>query len=208
LELARVFFTRDASSIGAGAYDLLAGKGNPHTIDTTDIEAINRTMRARSKHELWSAITGVELPWLTAATTGLDLILTSDDEWRAADGDAIVAAALSAACGPGRGVSVATKMLHLKRPRLFPVLDELVVQLVGGAIPEDPAKRAAAAIPVVLHLRDQGRANAEQLSTIQKALADEGIDRTLVRVLDAILWFAHPASGIPGVRREFGVRML
>lgn len=143
--LAREFFTSDPSSVGVGAFDRLAGEGNPHTIEITDIKAINRTMRARSKHELWAAITGIGLPWLAAATADLDLILSSDEEWQSAGGDGVVAAALAAACGPGRGVSVATKIFHRKRPRLFPVLDELVVQLIGGAISEDPQKRASAA---------------------------------------------------------------
>lgn len=205
--LAHSFFRLDPSSIGVGAYDLLAGKGNPHMIEVADIEAINRTMRARSKHDLWGAITGVDLPWLAAATADLDLILASDEEWAAADGDAVVGAALAAACGPGRGVSVATKMLHLKRPRLFPVLDELVVEMLGGSIPEQAEKRAAAALPVVLHLRAQGRANVAQLKRIQGLLAAEGIERTLVRVLDAILWVAHPAAGVEGIRREFSTRL-
>jgi hypothetical protein len=33
---------------------------------------------------------------------------------------------------PGRDVSVATMMMHSKRPKLFPVLDALVVQSIGG----------------------------------------------------------------------------
>ena len=50
----------------------------------------------------------------------LDLIETDDERWEEAKGGELTSAALEATVGSGRGVSVATKMLHLKRPRLFP----------------------------------------------------------------------------------------
>jgi hypothetical protein len=48
---ARAFFLSDPSSIGAGSYDSLAGRGEARRITTGDIQAINRTMRARSSHQ-------------------------------------------------------------------------------------------------------------------------------------------------------------
>jgi hypothetical protein len=121
---------------------VLAGLGLAHEFFTRDPSSVG--------------VVGVDLPWLAAATAELDLIETSEQTWNEVGGERVVAA-LSAACGPGRGVSVATKMLHLKRPRLLPVLDELVVQVLGRSIPEAPERRAAAAIPILLHLREQGR---------------------------------------------------
>lgn len=50
LGLARGFFLGDPSSISAGSYDSLAGLGEGGRITTVDIQAINRTMRARSSH--------------------------------------------------------------------------------------------------------------------------------------------------------------
>jgi hypothetical protein len=38
-------------------------------IETGDIEALNRTMRARSPHSRWAPITGAPLGWLAAAST-------------------------------------------------------------------------------------------------------------------------------------------
>ena len=87
---------------------------------------------------------------------------------------------------------MATKVLHLKRPRLFPVLDSLVVDLIGGpAYVKRPAE-------LLLHLRDQGRANLTSLTAIKAELAsqEQPFERSLVRILDALLWSSQPTAGI------------
>lgn len=207
LGLARNFFLNDPSSIGPGSYDSLAGRGEGSRITTSDIEAINRTMRARSSHQWWEPILNRDLDWLTALDPTLDLIGASDDEWRAVEGESLTAAALAAAIGPHRGPSVASKVLHLKRPRLFPVLDDFVAVMLGVNMPDDAprARRVKIAVDLVLHLRAQGRANLEQLQTIHSSLVAQGVDRSLVRILDAIVWFSHPAAGIPNVERQITV---
>lgn len=207
LGLARGFFRGDPSSIGTGSYDSLAGRGERDQITTADIQAINRTMGARSDHQWWEPVLSRDLDWLSAIDPELDLIAASDHEWQVADGEKLATAALTATIGPHRGPSVATKVLHLKRPRLFPVLDSFVAVMLGKNMPDDaPAdRRVKITVDLLLHLRAQGRANLEQLQTIQSALATKGIDRPLVRILDAIIWFAHPAAGVPGTTREITV---
>lgn len=192
--LALQFFSTDASSVGPGAYDQRAGRGEPNRITTEDIRAINQTMRARSPHSAWEPLTAAldELPWLTAIDRNWDLIGTDDEVWQRAGGADRLAAAIEATVGPYRRLSVATKVLHLKRPRLFPVLDSLVVDLIGGlAYLQRPAK-------LLLHLREQGRANLTALTAIQAELAaqEQPLERSLVRILDALLWSSHPTAGI------------
>lgn len=200
--LAKAFFAQDASSVGSGSYDSLAGRTSVHTIETSDIEALNRTMRARTAHSRWAPITGVHLPWLEEIDPSLDLIEADDAQWELADGERLVGAALLAVVGQGRGVAVATKMLHLKRPRLFPILDRFVVEMLGGRIPDDalPNVRAQEATRLVVHLRRQGRDNIHALKEIQSQLSKQGFERSLVRILDAILWPSHPAARIRGGR--------
>jgi hypothetical protein len=207
--LSEQFFTRDPSSVGEGSYDSLAGKPPRDEIHRSDIEALNRTMRARTPHDRWASITETPLPWLRAIEPALDLIETNDEQWNTTGGERLVDAALAASVGPGRGVSVATKMLHLKRPRLFPVLDLLVAEMLGARIsPEAPPDvRARQATRLVLHLRDQGRHNIRGLREIQTSLTQEKMERTLVRILDAVLWLSHPGAGVGGTRRIFECRL-
>jgi hypothetical protein len=207
--LARVFFRIDPSSVGVGAYDSLSGKGARDRIEVADIQALNRTMRARTAHHRWEPLLDRDLDWLRAIDPKLDLIETSDGEWGDIDGDRLVRTAIRETIGPWRGVSVATKLLHLKRPKLFPVLDGLVAELLGQPITrEDAEGRADQAARLVLHIRTQGRRNRDALLAVQAALGAEGCERSLVRILDAALWLSHPAAGGPQSRRRFSVEML
>jgi hypothetical protein len=207
LGLAQGFFRGDQSSIGERSFDSLAGHGSPDTLMAADIEAINSTMRSRSRHSAWEGFFGQELSWLATLSPDLDLIAMDEDTWHSAGASDLVAAALVAAIGPWRGPSVATKVLHLKRPKLFPVLDENVVTMLGAKIPANAAyqRRAELALELALHVRDQGRQNLGILQEIQASLAGEGFKRSLVRILDAVLWFAHPAAGVSGTTREISI---
>ena len=207
--LARGFFRGDPSSVALGAYDSLAGRGVRDQITTADITAINTTMRARSPHRSWDPIANRSLDWLAAIDPALDLLATDDAQWRGANGTRLAQLALGDAIGPGRGPAVATKVLHLKRPRLFPVLDGFVGVMLGINMPDDatPTRRAELAWTLMAHMREQGRANLEALTAIQVELHARGIARPLVRILDAIVWFSHPAAGVPGAAREIIVRV-
>ena len=46
-----------------------------------------------------------------------------------------------------------------------------------------------------MHLRRQGQANLESLLEIQARLSEIGIERTLVRILDALLWMRGNERG-------------
>jgi hypothetical protein len=200
LGLARAFF---AIETGESSFDSLAGMGNPDRIELDDILTLNRTARARSPHKAWAGLIDADAPWLAALDPGLDLIEPSEARWRAADGDALVAAALRATIGPGRGMAVATKLLHLKRPRLFPMLDRFVAEMLGAGLPESGADeaRAATAAELTRRIRREGRRNVKALRGIQRRLADDGTRTSLVRIFDAVLWSAHPAAGLSGASR-------
>jgi len=125
LGLARAFFLADPSAKLAG-YDSLAGLGNPSRIAVEDVIAMNTTMRSRSKHSLWDPVLASDQRWLRAIPADLDLVEADEDEWTAANGDALLAGAIGACIHPGIGLAGATKLLHLKRPRLIPIMDQLV----------------------------------------------------------------------------------
>ncbi len=108
------FFRTDSSS-APGGYDDQAGHGERDRVTKADIIAINTTMAARSPHAVWDALisSGAPQGWLVRMDPDWDLIGLDDETWQARGRQAIDGA-IQATVGPGRGLSVATKVLHLK----------------------------------------------------------------------------------------------
>jgi len=190
--LARAFFV----SAGFEEFDRGAATTDPDKIETPDVALLNQVMRVRTAHANWDSFVGAPLPFLAAIPHDLDLIASSDADWEQTEGARLVRDALDALVGSRRGLAVVTKVLHLKRPRLFPMLDRLVVEMLGSSIPTSApsAARAGHASELVVHLRIQGRRNEPALRQTQELLRRETIDRSLVRILDAVLWSSHPAA--------------
>jgi hypothetical protein len=160
-----------------------------HRITEDDVTAINTSMRARSRHADWGRlIECADLRELRCVDPALDLITTPPGIWDAAQMPAQLEKLFEAVIGPRIGISRATKVLHIKRPALIPVCDAYVLRLLG--IPGDTA---AAGVAAVVHLRKEGRRNLHALRDLQSRLAVElGVSRTLVRVLDALIWGSYP----------------
>ena len=99
------------------------------------------------------------------------------------------------------------EVLHLKQPRTFPVLDELVLQMMGVPVPTRADARIEAAQRVIAAIRREGRRNIKPLQRIQKGTATGELRLSLVRIFDIALWFSHPAAGVAGARREITVQL-
>ena len=95
--LASMFFTTDPSSVGMGSYDSLCGKTRRDQIEIADVEALNRTMRARTAHDRWAPLIDTPLPWLHALDPAIDLLETDDEGWAQANAEHAVLAALAGA---------------------------------------------------------------------------------------------------------------
>jgi hypothetical protein len=200
LGLARAFFAGGSSSSAEAL-------GRSDRVELDDVIAMNRSMRSRSPHHVWTAIVESETPWLAALPGDLDLLATGDARWKSVRADDLIRDALAAVIGDGRGPAVATKLLHLKRPRLFPMLDQLVAEMLGANAADLAAsdRRVDAAAALALAIRREGRRNLPALRAIQRTLADEGAPQTLVRLFDAILWLAHPAARVGAGRRTLEI---
>lgn len=197
--LAETFFRRDPSSVGQNSYDswIAETQADVHRRDRItdgDVTAVNRTMAARTGHQAWAPIVASnEWSWLTAIDPAWDLFEMDPNAWGAAGVPLRVRAAFTATRRPGLHLAVITKVLHIKRPRLFPVLDSVVVQQVGTPISDGVDTWVTA----MEHVREVGRANLAALQLIQQHLESQGIrDRSLVRILDGLLWVSSPGSGL------------
>jgi hypothetical protein len=194
-QLIRLFVKSD-ESIG---YDRWAEHSPPDRVVEQDIYVLNRFMRARTGHSHWEAVLADPAPgWLHAISPRWDVVSTSERSWKNNQVSERLEAAFAALCGPYRGLSIVSKVLHLKRPRLVPLLDALVVEQLGLPISTSatgPAKARAAA-QLIDHLAEQARANRVALIELQDELARDGINRSVVRLMDILIWAAHPAAGL------------
>jgi hypothetical protein len=204
--LAHAFFTGDPSS-KPGGYDSLTGCGDRDRIVAADVIAMNTTMRARSMHAAWKPVLQGDQAWLRNIPFELDIVQADEEAWVTANGDALLSQAIAACIHPGIGLASATKVLHLKRPYLVPILDRLVAEMMGVNLPDNPSvtQRVAMGQRLALAIRWEGRRNIQVLRRIQEELAAEGIERTLIRIFDGILWYSHPAAGVPGSKRAISV---
>ncbi len=196
--LAETFFTRDPSAIGPNSYDswIATTRGSPRLLDRItdeDVTAVNRTMAARSGHAAWgSVIAAGDVPWLEAIDPTWDLVEMADSMW-----SGTVAPALQRAFGEIRrrhlGIAVVTKVLHIKRPRLIPVLDSLVLAQVGARATDD----VASWVHGTARVREVAIANVDALIAIRDHLAAKGVHgRSLVRILDSLLWTSSSSAGL------------
>lgn len=176
--LAEAFFAIDPSSRGETSYDALsAAAAESNRIRPEDVTALNTSMRARTSPERWQDLFDQDdLPWLRGLDSSWDLVEMADTEWHNAQVGQRIREALDGIVAPYRNISVATKMLHFKRPRLIPVLDSLVLEMLGVRIPADNSRerRLNRASGVIVHLREDGRRQAEVLREVQAYLASGG----------------------------------
>jgi hypothetical protein len=199
--LAETFFRRDPSSVGPNSYDAWIAEtqreGTRRNQGTdADVTAVNRTMATRTSHVAWAPIVDAGAwPWLESIDASWDLFETDDAAWLEAGVSDRLRAAFGAIRRPGLHLAVITKVLHIKRPRMFPVLDSVVVQQVGASVSDDISSWVRA-MEIV---RKIGRSNIAELRQVRSYLQERGIeDRPLVRILDALLWVSSPGSGMFG----------
>jgi hypothetical protein len=195
-ELAEFFFRADLSSSGKDAYDKwILSDPYPCRITEGDITAVNTTMGARTSAKHWGGLTEAvsDENWLCALDPSWDLFAMPEMEWLEHVVDAHLGECFEAVMGSYRGAAVTTKVLHIKRPRLIPVCDSYVARTMGVELWDSGDWRGL--LSLVLHLRKQGQENLEALQAIQTRLSRAGMERTLVRILDALLWMKASDTG-------------
>ena len=197
--LAEVFFSTEVSSLGASSYDARTLTTHPNQVDREDVHVLNSSFRAMIiKTSLWEPLFEAgDLPWIEALDPEWDLVMIGQEEWDNADIPGVIEEAiLEVISVKGRGVAQATKLLHLKRPALVPVIDDFVARALGRRLSQDaaPPVRAGQARVIVEHLRHVGMEHQAALEAIDGYLRSVGIERTLVRILDCLIWCSEAES--------------
>lgn len=201
------FFEGDISTATEQSYDECARRTDPNApFLQEDVAPIRTGMRlGRLRQPTWEWLVD-ESPraFLTELGPQWDLVAMSDEDWPAVQ--RAIASSLYDFMGAGRGAPVATKFLHYKRRRLFPILDSAVMAMLGLRIPDPTTSKTPAAVEqsrkrraettarACGYVRAVARENMESLQAIQEMLLEQGKDRSTVRILDALVWSVHPAS--------------
>ncbi len=146
--LTELFFASDVSSRGPESYDAWAEHSDPERITQADVDVLNKTFRAMIMQlsEWENLYTEEPPPWLTALDQEWDLVTTPPEVWEEAAIPAKIETAIRAIIEPRpAGVAQATKLLHVKRRHLVPVVDSYVKRAVHGQLSdsgEAPASRS------------------------------------------------------------------
>ena len=192
------FFSRDLSSVdGAMSYDDLAmTPDRPDAYDELDKIKIRRGMGLnRHRRTGWQwLIEQAPVDLLTALPRNTHLGEIGDADYPAIRERIDVALrGFIGETGARRGLAVATKMLHLKRPALIPICDSHTVAMLGIPLKPDANKeqRIAAGLWACDVVRQAMHDNAAEMSALCDSLAEQTYPRTPVRVLDALLWLAY-----------------
>ena len=191
--MAEVFFSTEISSLGAGSYDARTLTTDPNRVDREDIRVLNASFRAMiMKTQLWEPLfDSGDLPWLIALGRDWDLVTMSDVEWAQHMVPDLVEAAVAEVVGlKGRGIAQATKLLHLKRPALVPVIDSFVARALGARLNGEAtaAIRVSQTRVILEHFRAVGTALRPELERVEAHLRAVGIVRSLTRILDCLIW--------------------
>ena len=114
----------------------------------------------------------------------------SEKEWRDYRGK-LYHLLLSFCSIKGVGIAVATKILHLKRPKLIPILDSFVVKFLTGIDVQnvwDKLYLAEIGVKTIDVIRKDIQTNLEAFTQLQKNLSDLPIPLSIVRLYDILVW--------------------
>jgi hypothetical protein len=118
------------------------------------------------------------------------IYLYSDEEWSSLKSKIEILLGKMASI-QGVGVAKSTKILHLKRPELFPVLDSYVIQFLTGKTPSSSKRDISLALRSLDKSREIIQTQILEFTELQRSLANLLIPLTFVRLLDILCWSAY-----------------
>ena len=116
------------------------------------------------------------------------LYTLNDEEWDNLQGD-IRDLFLKFLLIHGFGLAKTTKILHLKRPEVFPVLDSLVVKfLLGAQLGFDRDRDIKLGLNALDKMRNIIIDNLDEFVALKNSLSDLHIPLTITRLFDILCW--------------------
>lgn len=173
--------------------EIYKGYDDCHSIDDQismdDIDAANRLFARISNQAAENLINASDIPTLLRKIENQNIENLNDAEWNETKKNL---ERLFNACldNMGVGLAVATKVLHLKRPSLIPILDSFVMQFLldvdtSSISKERQLRQGIKACDII---RSDLINNRETFETLQKNLSDLPIPLESVRLYDILCW--------------------
>jgi hypothetical protein len=159
-------------------------------IKPDDIRAANRLYARVGSVPAEAFITSARVHETLGAVQDEELDAIPDSRW--AETRTAIAELFGAAIElRGIGLAVASKVLHLKRPHLIPILDSFVVRLLDGAKLERIDKKGQL-VDIGLRTLDIIRSDMHRqqkaFAELQASLCDLPLPLTRVRLFDILCW--------------------
>jgi len=172
-------------------YDDHHGVNNNITQD--DVWAANKLYAMIDRYDPTESsriLSSTAIPTLLAKVRDRDLSTISESEWISEKEN--IAQLLRAWLSiRGIGLAKATKILHLKRPKLIPILDNYVVKFLTGIDMSevfDKEKVLKIGLDALDISRRIIRQNLDAFYKLQRGLNDLPIPLTIVRLFDILCW--------------------
>ena len=170
------------------------GYDDHHRVDNRvtheDLEAANNLYALLTVQDRQRIVHDQRIPVLLAGVADVDLGSLTDESWREVEGavSLLLAEFLSI---PDVKLAKATKVLHLKRPHLFPVLDSFVLKFLMGTYATNlflEEEWFAMGMKAFAIARADITANRPAFDELQKRLSDLPTPLTTVRLYDILCW--------------------
>jgi len=172
-----------------GGYD---DRHNPTDLITKeDLEAANNLYARMSVLDFRRILGNAEIPGLMSAVRDVELASVTDEEWNSVK--TAVRPLLSAFLAI-QNVKLAKtmKILHLKRPHLFPILDSFVVKFLTGNDMEKNRFSDEELLEIGLDSLEKARKdiikNMAAFEALQSRLSNLPTPLTVVRMYDILCW--------------------
>lgn len=178
-----------------------------NSVTPWDIQAANR-LYARIRGSVARGIMQCQrINTALAAVPNTELGCIDDDGWNALKWRFYQL--LEAFCSlQGVGIAVATKVLHLKRPEMIPIIDSFVAEFLLGIKLQNITNKATLvqkAVECTNIIRRDIRRNLQAFTELREQLSNLPIPLTKVRLYDILVWSIQKWDVKGDIRAPFGV---
>lgn len=177
------FFTKNRDSVRRFDDAAMNPGGSENRFIAEDGQLLNSAMATRLSSDRFQELLALgSFPALKALRPDWDLAELTEQTWD--ERAPLIQQAIEEIWGPGRRAAVTTKLLHLKRPQLIPIIDPQVAWTLGWR-----GHTVVALVGAIGQVRSVANQNLEGLDSIRTSLFERAnLRRTRVRILEAILW--------------------